>query len=78
MFSFVYPFPDYRFFNIENSKDEEGTAIYKPFNKFKPEKFENFPESAQVWIMPGIYEQTQGVYNKSCVLRAPYSSIILK
>ena len=48
MFSFVYPFPNYRFFNIENDSDKDGTAIYKPFNKFNPEKFRDFPDSTQV------------------------------
>lgn len=81
MFSFVYPFPNYRFFNIAYTGDQnEGTHIYKPYRSFSEEVISStgIPENSIVWIMPGSYPDAEGLYDKPMTLRGPYGGVTLK
>jgi hypothetical protein len=72
--SFLYPYSNWRFVDVNYSGSEEGTFI-EPFNTFS-EGAEDVPSDGTVWLQPGTYSAV-GAYTKPMTLKAPLGGVLL-
>jgi hypothetical protein len=36
------------------------------------------PKNANIWVMPGDYQNAQGKYDKPIIIRAPFGNVTLR
>ncbi len=82
MLHFTYPSSKDRFINIMRPSTSNAipTHIYNAMPRINRYTIGSLfvPEHSTVWIMPGVYKETEGVYDKAGVLKAPFGGVVLE
>jgi hypothetical protein len=83
MLRFLYPFPKDRIVNIMQNAIgffSTGANIRQAARGFSSSYVEGFfvPNNANIWIMPGDYQNAEGTYKKPVTINAPFGGVILR